>query len=160
MKLYIQQRVFSIGDKYDVYDEMQNVIYMVQGKIFTIGAQISLFDYNGQELYFIRQTRIFPLPQYQLHKNNVLMADIKREFMILKSKFTISSYHGNFTMEGDIFSMDFQILKDGFPVGAISKRWLSWGDTYELNIYDNIEPDFFVAMVITIDHSLHNDRNN
>jgi len=159
MKLYIQQRVFSIGDKYDVYDEMQNVIYMVQGKIFSIGAQISISDAAGRELYFIKQRITFLLAHYELYQGNHLMADVRSELAIFKPKLSVTSQFGDFTMVGDIFSMDFEILKNGSSIGRISKKWLSWGDSYELDIYDNCDPGFFVALVVTIDNCLHNENH-
>jgi len=156
MKLYIKQRIFSIGDKYDVYDEMQNVVYTVQGQVFSIGAKISIFDRAGQEIYFIKQRITFLLAHYELYKNNQLVADVRSEFALFRPRLSVTSGYGNFSMVGDIFSMDFEILKDGVPVGRISKQWLTWGDTYELDIYNNFDPDFFAALVITIDNCMHN----
>ena len=37
MKLYLQQKVFSIGDKFTLYDESGNERYFVQGEIFSFG---------------------------------------------------------------------------------------------------------------------------
>jgi len=158
MKLYIKQRVFSLGDKYDVYDEMQNVIYNVQGKIFTLFAQINISDTFGNELYYIKQRFAFLLPHYELYRGDQLVADVVKELTLFRPQLTITSQYGNFTATGDIFAMDFQILKDGYPIGAIRKQWLSWGDTYELDIYNDLDRDFFVALVITIDNCLHNEN--
>ena len=156
MKLYIKQRIFSIGDKYDVFDEMQNVVYMVQGQVFSIGAKITIFDYTGRELYFIKQRITFLLAHYELYRDNQLVADVRSEFALFKARLSVTSGYGNFSMVGDIFAMDFEILKDGIPIGRISKKWLAWGDTYELDIYDNFDRDFFVALVITMDNCIHN----
>ena len=59
MKLYIKQRVFSLGDKYDIYDANENVVFDVKSELFTIGAKLHLYDLNGQELYYIKRRITF-----------------------------------------------------------------------------------------------------
>ena len=135
MNLYIKQRVFSLGDNYDVYDENQNIVYLVKGLITSIGAIVSIFDYTGKQLYYIKQRMTFLLAHYELYKDNYLVADVRCEFALFKPRLSAPSGYGNFSIVGDIFSMDFEILKDNVPVGRTSKKWLTWGDTYELDIY-------------------------
>lgn len=53
MELFIKQRIFSFGDKYDILDENGNVIFYVQSKVFSFGAKIFLYDNNGNEHYFL-----------------------------------------------------------------------------------------------------------
>jgi len=159
MKLYIQQRIFSIGDKYDVFDEHQNVRYIVEGKVFSIGAQLSIMDYTGKPLYFIKQRITFFLQHYELYKDDYLMADIKREITFFSPKLTVTSHYGDFFIQGDMLAMEFEIFKDSTRIGAVHKKWLSWGDTYELDIYDDFDVDFFVALVVAIDNAIHNENN-
>lgn len=39
MDMYIRQKVFSIGDRYNVFDINQNLLYRVEGEILTFGAK-------------------------------------------------------------------------------------------------------------------------
>ena len=80
MKLYIKQRVFAIGDKYNIYNEKEKLIYRVKSQLISFGA--------------------------------------------------------------------------------VHKAFLSWGDSYELDIPKETDPAFFVAVVIAIDNCLHNENNN
>ncbi len=159
MELYIKQRVFSIGDKYDVYDERQQPVFHVQGEIFTWGAKIHLYDMAGNELYFIQQKVFAFLPEYSVFQGENLCARIKREFTLLRPRLNVESAFGNFQISGEFWNMDYYISRDGQPMGEIHKKWLSWGDTYFLSIYDEKDAAFFTALTIAIDNCLHNDRN-
>lgn len=43
-KLYIKQKVFSFGDKYNIYNESGQPVFSVQGEVFTFGAKIHIYD--------------------------------------------------------------------------------------------------------------------
>ncbi len=156
MRLYIKQKVFSIGDKYDVYDEYGNVYFDVKSEIFTIGDKIHLYDLRGQELYFIKRRITLLCARYEIYRGQQLCAEIQQEFQFFKSKLNIGSAYGNYTIEGDLWARSFIIYRDGFQVGGVAKKFLSWSDTYEMNIADSEDPAFFSALVIAIDNCLHN----
>jgi uncharacterized protein YxjI len=62
MKLYIKQKVFSLRDKYNVYNEAQQPVFTVAGE-FSIGAKIHLYDLLGVELFYIEQKLFRFLPR-------------------------------------------------------------------------------------------------
>jgi len=156
-KLYIRQKVFSIGDKYSVTNEMGQPVFFVESEIFTFGAKIHLYDVIGNELYFIQQKLFRFLPEYHIYNGGILAAIVKKEFTFFSPRLNISSQFGDYTLEGNLFAMDFAILKDGVLIGELHKKWLSWGDSYELIIHDDNLAAFFCALAITIDHCLHNE---
>jgi uncharacterized protein YxjI len=159
MKLYIKQRVFSIGDKYDIYDENENMVYHVESELFTIGAKMHLYDAGGKELYYIKKKLKLFLARYEIYRGDVLCAEISQEFSMFHSKLIVDSSLGNFEIDGDFLSMEYEISRDGGYFGSIHKKWLSWGDSYELDISDSGDADFFCALVIAIDNCMHNENN-
>ncbi len=159
MELYIRQRVFTIGDKYDVYDEYERPVFHVEGEIFTWGAKIHLYDLAGNELYFIQQKVFAFLPEYSVFQGEALCARIKREFTFLRPRLNVESASGSFEISGEFMSMDFVISRNGQPMGEIHKKWLSWGDTYLLSIYDDKDAAFFTALAIAVDNCLHNEHH-
>ena len=56
--------------------------------------------------------------------------------------------------------MDYTIQKDGDYFGSVHKKWLSWGDSYELDIPNSEHAGFFCALVVAIDHYIHNDQTS
>jgi len=159
MKLYIKQRIFSIGDKYDIYDANENVVFDVKSELFTIGAKLHLLDIYGQELYYIRRKLTLFLAQYEIYNNNALCAVVSQEFALFKAKLTVDSSMGNFEINGNFMSMDYEISQNGQYFGSVHKKWLTWGDNYELDIPDAKDAGFLCALVIAIDNCLHNENN-
>lgn len=159
MELYIKQRVFSIGDKYDVYNEQQEPVYHVQGEVFTWGAKIHLYDLAGREMYFIRRKLLSFLPEYAVFQGDIFCARIKKELSFLSPRLSVESSLGHFDVVGNFVDMDYEITRDGTPLGEIHKKWLSWGDTYLLSIRNNKDAAFFTALAIAVDNCLHNDRS-
>ena len=68
MKFYIKQKVFSIGDKFTVYDENGNDAYYVEGEFFTLGRKFHLLSTLGYELSYIEQKLFSFLPKYYIFR--------------------------------------------------------------------------------------------
>lgn len=157
MNLYIKQKVFSIRDKYNVYNGAQQPVFTVESEFFSFGAKIHVYDLLGVELFYIEQKLFRFLPEYHIFNQNTCCAIVKKEFSLFKPRLHIESQFGSFHIEGNLWGMDFVILNGDIPVGEIHKTWLSFGDSYELVIRDPNDAPFFSTLVIAIDHCLHND---
>lgn len=160
MILYIKQKVFSIGDKYNVFNESLQPVFAVSSEVFTFGAKIHVYDLIGNELYFIQQKLFRFLPEYHIFNPSGPCATIKKEFSFLKPKLTIDSSFGSFSIEGNLFGMDFAIWNGSILVGEIHKTWMSFGDSYELVIQNPDDAPFFATMAIAIDHCIHNENRH
>lgn len=160
MNLYIRQKIFSFGDKYNVFNEQEQPVFTVHGEIFTFGAKIHVCDLAGNELYYIQQKLFRFLPEYHIFNGENLCAVIKKELSFFKPRLFIQSQFGDFNIEGNLFGMDFEIRNGDLPVGEIHKKWLSFGDTYELIVHNPDDAAFFSTMVIAIDNCLHNENKH
>ena len=47
--------------------------------------------------------------------------------------------------------MNFDVENQGEIVGHIDKAWLTWGDTYEITVYDKAFEEELVALLIVVD---------
>jgi len=158
LKLYIKQKVFSLTDKYNICDELGNPVFFVTREFLSLGAKFHILDNQGIELYFISQKLLTFLAEYHIFKNSEECAKIKKQLTLFKPKILIESTFGAYQISGDLFSMRFDIECNSGLVGSISKKLLSWGDSYELDISDEVDPAFFCCLAIAIDHCLHNDN--
>ena len=156
MYLYIRQKLFSIGDRYSVFNQAEEPVYTVEGEIFTLGAKIHLYDLAGNELFYIQQRLFRFLPQYELYKGDVRCAVISKKISFFSHRLEIESSYGDFYVDGDAFGMDFSIGVDDRTIGGISKKWFTFGDSYELFIENDQDAAFFCALVIAIDNCMHN----
>lgn len=129
MKLYIKQKVFSIGAKFSVKDENGNDKYFVEGEILTLGRKLHIYDINNNEVAFVRQKLLTFMP-----------------------KFTVE-------VGGELFAHDYVITSSNEEIVSIHKAWMSWGDTYEPDISDNNDEITALAVVLAIDTVLDSANN-
>jgi len=161
MRFYIKQKVFSIGDKYVIKNENGEDIFFVRGKILTLSPKFYLLDMSNNEQSFIEKELFsFLLPKYNIYRNNQLLACIKKTFTFLKSSFEVDSSSGTYVISGDFMSMSFDITHNGLRAATITKKWFTWGDSYEIDISYNEDETLLLSMVIIIDNCLHNQNNN
>lgn len=159
MNLYIKQKLFSLGDKYDIYDENQYPMYHAWGEVFTIGNKIHLCDTQEQEVMFLKQRVLTFLPAFEIYKGDNLFATVSKEFTFFYKKINVESTYGSFVIDGNFWDHEYTITCDGKLFGSVSKEWLTWGDVYALNINSNEHSEFFVALVLAIDCILEGEKN-
>lgn len=160
MRYKIKQKIFSFGDSFYIKDNSGNDVFRVQGKVFALGDKLKIYDMQGNELIYIEQKLLRFLPEYSLFRNGTLIARVKKELSFFRPKFVIDSMMGSFSIEGEIFSHDFSIVKSGRTIASVNKKWISFGDVYEANINDNEDQAFMLALVIVIDQVIHDNNHN
>lgn len=149
MRLYIKQKVWSFKDRFSIKDESERDVYQVESELFSFAKKLRLFNTNNEEELYIEQSLWKFLPEYHLYQYGEKVATVKKDFALLKNNFTI--FGRDWHIEGSVMAHDY-VIKDGSKVIAeISKKWLSWGDTYEINIYDSSSVHILLGIVIVID---------
>ncbi len=159
MRFVVRQKVFAFGDNFAIKDEIGNDCYMVKGKVFALGNKLRIYDMQGQELVYIEQKLFRFLPEYSIYYKDQLYAVVKKEFTFFRPKFNIHSALGSYAVEGNIWAMDFSILRDQVSIARVSKKWFAWADTYGVEIDEQEDYPFMLALVIVIDQVLY-DRNH
>ena len=149
MKLYIRQKVFSWGDKFTVWNEYGNDKYIVEGEIFTWGKKLHVYDMAGNEVAFIKQEVWSFLPRYYVFCGDEQVAEIRKEFSFLFPRYSIEGL--GWEIEGRLMAHDYEITQNGHPIVSISKEWMTWGDSYVLDIADPKDEIVALAVVLTID---------
>ena len=149
MKLYIKQKVFSWGDKFTVKDANGQDRYYVEGEVFTFGRKLHVYDMNGSEVAFIKQEVWSWMPRYYVFCGDRQVAEIKREFTFLFPRYSIEGL--GWEINGSFMAHDYEITQNGYPIVTISKEWMTWGDSYELDIADPQDEIVALAVVLTID---------
>lgn len=157
MQLYIRQKVFSLTDTYNILNDHEEPVFRVQQEFLSWGAKLHIEDMYGRERYMIKQKVLAFLPEYEIYQDEMLCARIIKRFSFLKPRLHVEGMHGELEIHGDFWNMEFNILREGQMLGSIRKKWLSWGDSYLLDIADGQDEAFFCALVIAIDHCLHNE---
>ncbi len=150
MQLYIQQRVFSWTDSYDIYDESGEARYYVEGEFLTLGHQIHVYDKrSGQEIGAVHQRLLTLLPEFDIVIGGQEVGSVRKEFSLFTPRYQVD--FRSWDVEGDFLQWDYRVLHGSREVMDIHKQWLSWGDTYVLN-YTSPEDELpGLLLVIAID---------
>lgn len=149
MKLLIKQRVFSWGDTYDIYDEAGNVKYVVKAEIFAFGHQLHVYDALGNEVGRINQKLLTLMPQFEITVEGRMRGTIKKQFTFFVPKYDID-YNG-WHAEGDMLGWNYEVYSGHRAIMHVNKQWLSWGDTYTIDIVDERDELEGIMLVIAID---------
>lgn len=160
MKYQIRQKVFSLGDSYIIKDELEDERYVVRSEIFSFGHKLRIEDLNGNELIYIEQELFHLLPVYNIYARGQLIASVKKELSFFKAKFDIECSSGNYSIEGDYFSHEFSIMKNGIEAACVSKQWFALSDTYGADIEDSEDQALMLALVIVVDEVLYDNHGN
>ena len=149
MKLYIKEKVFTWGDQFTVKDERGNDKYVVEGEVFSWGKKLHVYDMTGREVAFIKQEVWSFLPRYYGCCGDRQVAEIKKEFTFFFSKYRIDGL--GWEINGSFMAHEYEITQSGRTIVSISKEWMTWGDSYELNITNPSDEIVALAVVLTID---------
>ena len=158
MKLYIKERIFTIGDQFSVLDHMGNEKYFVEGEIFTWGKKLHVKNRFGEEVAFIKQELFTFLPCYRVYVGGREIAQVRKEFTFFLPRYTVDG--PGWDVSGHFLEHDYEITKNGRPIVTIQKEWMTWGDSYELDIADPADELAALAVVITIDCVVESQNNN
>lgn len=159
MRYYIKQKVFSIKDKFKVTDENQNDLYEVRGKFMSISNKLELKDMQGNLLYLAKKKVLSFMARYSMFdEQGNEVALIKRKFS-LRPNFDLSIMGKDMSVEGSFYGHAFDILNQGNLVASINKKYLSWGDAYEIDIHETENNELYLFVVIVIDQVIHEKKH-
>ena len=153
MKLYMRQKVFSWRDRFSITDEFGVEQYYAESEGLSFGKKLHLTDLNGNELAFIYERFLSFAPRYYVSQYGQTIAEVVKEFSFFRPKYRIDGL--GWRVEGEVFDHDYVLVdSNGFTVATVSKAWLTWGDTYEIDITMATDPVIALAVVLVIDAAL------
>ncbi len=158
MKLYIKERVFTWGDKFNVFDEAGREKYTVEGEVFTWGKKLHVYDRFGKEAAFIKQELFTWLPCYRVYVGEQEIAQVRREFSWFTPKYSVSGL--GWDVNGHFLEHNYEITRNGLPIVSIEKEWMTWGDSYALDITNPADEIIALAVVLTIDCVVEQSNDN
>ncbi len=159
MRFYIKQKVFSLRDKFRIMDESQRELYAVEGKFFSISNKLQLLNMNGSQVLNANKKIFSIMAKYFINDpHGELLAEVSRKFSI-RPKFIVKVQDEELQVEGSLFAHSFGVFRNGNEVASISKKLISWGDTYEINIQDELNVELYLFIVIIIDQIIHEAEN-
>jgi uncharacterized protein YxjI len=160
MRYVMRQKFLSWGDDFVIKDETGQDMFYVDGKVFSLGNQLSFQDMEGNELAFIRQKLLAWGPTYEIYRQGELQAIVKKAlFTLFQCRFSVD-VPGPDDLEatGNLFDHEYSFARGGTIVATISKRWFSWTDSYGVDIAEGEDDILILASTVVIDMACHGDK--
>ena len=149
MKLYMKQKAFSWKDRAWIRDESGEDRYFVEGKVLSLGKKVWIQDPQGTQLAYIHEKLLSFMPRFIVEVNGNEVAQIVKKMTLLKPKYIIEGL--GWEVQGDFFAHDYTVYAAERPIITIHKKWMSWGDSFEIDIADGTDSVQAIAVVIAID---------
>ncbi|MBQ8642807.1 MAG: LURP-one-related family protein [Clostridia bacterium] len=157
MKLYIQQKIFTWGDKFSVYDGNGEEKYTVEGEILSFGKKLHLYDRQGNELVFIEQQLLTFLPKYLIYRGEHVIAEVVKEFTFFHTEYSVNG--PGWLVQGDFWDHEYSVLDGDTVIASVSKEWFTLGDAYEISISAGADEIAALAVVLVIDACIEAQRD-
>mgnify|MGYP002795615032 FL=1 len=160
MKVYIKNRVFSLGQGSSVVDENKNALFDVKGRAISITRKKFLYDANGQLLYSIRNKWInfFVHKAYIYDASGSKIATVKDKWFNVNQEYFVLGYKDEIKIQGKFFGLTSQILRNGNVIGTVRRQITFIADAFELEA-DERDIPFLIALVVALDN-IHDNRTN
>lgn len=149
MKLYLKQKFLSWKDRAWVKDETGADRYFIEGKALSIGKKLWIMTPQGEQLAYIRQKVPTLMPRFIVEIGGNEVAQIVKKFTFLKPKYEIEGL--GWTVQGDFMAHDYTVFEGEREVVRIHKQWMSWGDSFEVDIASGTDELLALSVVLSID---------
>ena len=158
MELYVKQKVFSVGDRFSVYDQHGEERYRVKGKVFSLGKQWTLYDSSDRELARIEQKLWTFMPTYRIYVNEAVVATVRQKFTFFRQSYQIDG--PNWEVQGNFFGVDYTVREGGRDIAWVKRELFSIGDAYHISISPQADTVTALAVVLVIDACIDASRRN
>ena len=158
MKLYVNEKLFSIHNKFYVKDENDMDIYEISSKIISLGDKTTINDMKGNKIAYIEQEIFHLTPNYNVYIGDEFVFKITKKFQLFKNDYVLSN---GYKVEGNFMALDFTIYdNNNTKIGSIKRKFISIGDKYEINIEDISKKEIVLAIIVAITNDVNRNQNS
>ena len=162
MKFYVRNKFFTIGESSYVEDEQKNRLFKIKGKVFTFTRKKKIYDMDGNLCYVVRNKfwHFLKTSTFIFDAEGNKVAQLSNNDWDFKNKFVLTGGSDDITISGNLFQfpdMKLQVTKNDKVIGSITKEFNLLKDTYRVDVDDDKDAAFLVALVISIDN-IYDDR--
>lgn len=153
MKVYIENKLISLGGSSKVYNEEQQQIYKVEGKIISPTRKKFIYDMEGKLLYVVRNKywTFFTDKTLVYDANGNKLATIKKNKFSFNLKYQIEDTAEPMEIDGKFFTGISNIMKNGQQIGVIHREFALMNDCFSLEANAEDIP-FLTALVVAFDN--------
>lgn len=149
----IRERLFDLGDDFDVTDEDGRKVFHVDGKVLSLRDRLVIEDPTGREVASVHRKLVALRRTYTISIGGEEAAKMRKHlFTPFRDKYTIDiPGPEDLEMKGDLLDHEFTIERGGREIASVSKRWFRIRDTYAVKIAEGEDDLLILASVLALD---------
>ena len=161
MQYVMKEKWLALGNDFAITNPAGEELFFVDGRAFSLGDKLSFQDSAGREVAFIQQRLLSWGPTYEISRDGVLVATVKKKlFTFLHHRFFVDVPGPNdLEAKGDFFDHEYQFLLGDRPVAHVSKKWISFTDSYGIDVASGTDDILILTCAVVIDLCCHEQRN-
>jgi len=153
LKLYIKQKVFSFADRFAVKNEDETDAYSAVGKFFTLGKKLDIYEGasadSSMPVARIEQRLLSFTTRFGIIVRDNHVTDMVRKFTWFSNDYRLENLPWH--LEGDFLAHEYSLLDGRNTIMQLSRKWFTWGDSYELDIADDQDPLLCLSIALAVD---------
>lgn len=158
MKLYIKQHVFTLGERFEVRDSNQNVVFYVEGSFFRIPKMFTIYDNTGNQVAVIERQMLRMFSHYDINAVDYETITLRREFSFMRQSYSLVGI--DWYLRGNFMSHNYDLVHGSQIIMSMSKHWFTWEDSYELDVLDDKDALVALCIAICIDNEIKRDSSD
>lgn len=160
MRYMMKQKMWTMADNFTIKNDLDEDVATVVGQIFSFGDKLTFYDVLGKELAFISQKLMAWGPTYEIYRDGVLAAVVKKKlFTFMRTEFTVDvPGPDDLVAEGDFTDHEYFFLRGGQTVATVSKAWFQWTDTYGVELLASEDAVLILASTVVIDMAASHEK--
>ena len=156
MYLEIEKHLPGFCDTITVFDEDGDEVFEIDSRLILNKRTIRIFSKDEKLLAAVERQDNIIEPTYNIFVLGELYGELVKEFTFFEPRFHILSEFGPIISHGDLVNLDFKLLDDeGSLLAVISDDLSEDEDRYGVEMSEEINPIFIVALLIGIDIQLN-----
>lgn len=155
-KFYMEQKVFSLTAKYNIYLEDKTPVYSIQSDLTHLNYTVSRED---AEIFKFKKKLIALLPEYTIFEDGSEIGHMKKKFKLTKPEVVGQIKGKTVTLKGNLFGYNYAIEFDGKEVAAVDTEILTWGDCYRITVRDESLQDYIMILAVIIDNVIDSEKD-
>ena len=158
----IRERLFDIGDDFDITDDDGRRVLHVDGKALSPRGRLVIEDASGQEVASVHRKLVALRATYVVEIAGRDAAEVRKDlFTPFRERFTIEvGGSDELRVTGDLLDHEFTVERDGQEVARASKSWFRVRDSYGVRIADGEDHLLILASVLALELALSREAEN
>ena len=168
-RLIVGQKPYTFKESFQIFDEDENVKYIVKGKLISATHDFTVYDATGKIALGRVREKMLALRSpisFERHPKDFIIQMDGKKLGKMKSRYVFGKQKCEFTfnnwvLEGNVFGVKYKVLDGKEKVMEVSQKVWVIGDTYYLDIANPDDELLCVLILLAIDssHSSKSDDN-